>query len=87
MPSEVVRYGGSFDLPLPPLDQIAVEPASLSELMTFEYPHVHGDAYDIQAFVRQQWEPRKSLLNSVYLRLTQARNPHLIQPEHLTFPA
>lgn len=88
MSSEVIRYGGTFGLPLPPLEQTTVdEPITLTQLMTFEYPPVQGDAYDTQAFVRQRWGIRKALLNSIYLRLTQARNPDLVIPEHLTVAA
>jgi len=88
MSSEEIERGGDFDLPLPPPDQISVDdPVTLSQLMRFEYPAVHGDAYDVQAFVRQRWEPRKALMKSVYLRFTQAQDVDLIQPKHLTIPA
>jgi len=88
MSAEEIERGGDFDLPMPPPDQISVDdPVDLTQLMRFEYPAVHGDAYDIQAFVRQRWEPRKALMKSVYLRFIQAQDLDLIQPKHLTIPA
>lgn len=84
----MVRYGGTFNLPLPPLEQNTVdEPATLSELMTFKYPPVQGDAYETPAFVRQHWVTRKALVQNIYSRLIQIRNPGLIHPKYLSAAA
>ena len=89
MPHTHVLYGGRYDLPMPPPEQVTVDDdiITLDQLQRFDYPPIHLDPFELWSFIERQWKLRKALLEGVQRKLTQAQSAEDVHPEFLPVPA
>jgi hypothetical protein len=88
MPHTHAPYGGRYDLPVPPPEQVTVDNTiTLDQLQLFGYAPVHLDAFELWAFIERQWKLRKALLEGVHRRWSEVQSAEEVQPEFLPVSA
>jgi hypothetical protein len=88
MPPTHIQYGGRYELPLPPPEQLTFDNIiTLDQLQRFDYPPIHLDPFELWSFIERQWKLRKALLEGVQRKLTQAQSAEDVHPEFLPVPA